>query len=897
MQGDQENQENAASDVHADVKMMVDPPVQNGTDKGVADGSSDSDSDADVPLSRRSRKAPTVTDEDRDDEFDQSSSSEDADDEDDDYISGSPNANRRGTPRRKPAGRANRRTTNKRAISESSSVSSASVSSDGDVFLTRRKKPANTSAAKNASENGRTKKTPPNKKQKKAALSDGDKSADLKPGATTLLKEKATASKRKRSVKEEPVDSDDSDVPLAVKKQKKSESEVRDASDSDDSDVPLAAKIQKNASNAALKGKKATVKREDDAESGTPARKGRIKKQDEEEETYDWWNNMNQDKSIKWTTMQHNGVVFPPPYEPHSVKMLYDGKEVELEPAAEEVATWYAALVGTVWDENPRFRKNFFEDWMEILKESKKPCPIKEIEKCDFSPIIEHLNRLKEAKKNRTKEEKLKEKEAKAEIEKQYGIAVLDGRKEKIGNFRIEPPGLFRGRGEHPKTGRIKRRVRPEDVTLNLSEDAIVPPAPTGHKWAGVVHDNTKTWLATWKDIITDHKYVFLSDASSIKGQSDYKKFEKARELKKHIRRIRRDYESELKDKSMEARQRATAVYLIDKLALRAGNEKGEDEADTVGCCSLRYEHITLEPPNKVIFDFLGKDSIRYYNEVAVAEQVFKNLKIFKREPKAEGDPIFDRLDTSTLNRHLQKYQKGLTAKVFRTYNASWTFQQQLERTPADGTVQEKVLAYNRANREVAVLCNHQRTVSKSHGGQMSKLQDKVLALKYDRMKIKEEMLEIDPKLPKVRPELAKSESDLDDEFIERHEIFLREKAVEAAKKKFEKDNAKRKEKGEEPLSESEMPEPRVERRSLTLDKLEKTYSKVCERIEAAKMIIVDKDENKTTATGTSKINYIDPRISVAWCKKYDVPLEKVFNRTLIRKFKWAQMVDGEWEF
>ena len=28
----------------------------------------------------------------------------------------------------------------------------------------------------------------------------------------------------------------------------------------------------------------------------------------------------------------------------------------------------------------------------------------------------------------------------------------------------------------------------------------------------------------------------------------------------------------------------------LDKLALRAGNEKDEDQADTVGCCSLRLE-------------------------------------------------------------------------------------------------------------------------------------------------------------------------------------------------------------------------------------------------------------------------------------------------------------------
>jgi DNA topoisomerase-1 len=95
----------------------------------------------------------------------------------------------------------------------------------------------------------------------------------------------------------------------------------------------------------------------------------------------------------------------------------------------------------------------------------------------------------------------------------------------------------------------------------------------------------------------------------------------------------------------MATRQLATSLYFIDKLALRAGNEKGDDEADTVGCCSLRYEHLTLEPPNKVIFDFLGKDSIRYVNSVEVDSQVFKNLKIFKKPPKVEGDDLFDRIN------------------------------------------------------------------------------------------------------------------------------------------------------------------------------------------------------------------------------------------------------------
>lgn len=100
----------------------------------------------------------------------------------------------------------------------------------------------------------------------------------------------------------------------------------------------------------------------------------------------------------------------------------------------------------------------------------------------------------------------------------------------------------------------------------------------------------------------------------------------------------------------MEVRQRATAMYFIDVLALRAGNEKGDDEADTVGCCSLRYEHITLDPPNFLVFDFLGKDSIRYYNRVPVSDQVFKNVRIFK-EQTTEGDDLFDRLTVRRTHR------------------------------------------------------------------------------------------------------------------------------------------------------------------------------------------------------------------------------------------------------
>lgn len=55
-----------------------------------------------------------------------------------------------------------------------------------------------------------------------------------------------------------------------------------------------------------------------------------------------------------------------------------------------------------------------------------------------------------------TKEQKLELKKEREALDAHYGFAIINGRKEKVGNFRIEPPGLFRGRGDHPRTGWLK---------------------------------------------------------------------------------------------------------------------------------------------------------------------------------------------------------------------------------------------------------------------------------------------------------------------------------------------------------------------------------------------------------------------------------------------------------
>ena len=131
----------------------------------------------------------------------------------------------------------------------------------------------------------------------------------------------------------------------------------------------------------------------------------------------------------------------------------------------------------------PIFIKNFFSDFREILgKENRKI--IKDFKKCDFGRIREHLNEQKLVKKAITDGEREQNKLSKQKALFRYGYAIVDSHIEKVGNYNMEPPGTFRGRGEHPKMGKLKQRVFPEQVKINLSDSVAVPRCTVpGHAW------------------------------------------------------------------------------------------------------------------------------------------------------------------------------------------------------------------------------------------------------------------------------------------------------------------------------------------------------------------------------------------------------------------------------
>ncbi|CAD6453629.1 c32de514-d401-4830-8157-b7b918f15005 [Sclerotinia trifoliorum] len=780
---------------------------------------------------------------------------------------------------------------------------------------------------------------------KASATAIGESSSDDEPLTVKLSKEKASIERHadkeakairakkaapKKVVKKEDSDSGEDVAPkrrkpngvAPVKSSAKKTNGVK--KEESDSDAPLAKRTAPKKTNGKVK-----------PEPDTKKAKAKKDESEEADEVYRWWDApKKEDDSIKWETLEHNGVVFPSEYEPlpKNVKLRYDGIPLTLSLESEEIAGFFGAMLNSTHNvENPTFQKNFFKDFTDSVKKTGgakdkdgNKVAIKEFSKLDFKPIFEYYDGKSTERKARSAAEKKAEKAAKDEAEAPYKTCIWDGRKEDVGNFRVEPPGLFRGRGEHPKTGKVKLRVTPEQITINIGKEATVPSPPEGHKWKAIQHDNKATWLAMWQENINGaYKYVMLAAKSSIKGQSDYKKFEKARELKEHIDRIRKDYTQDLHAELMADRQRATAVYLIDKFALRAGNEKdAENEAETVGCCSLKYEHVTLKPPNTVIFDFLGKDSIRFYDEVTVDPQVFKNLKIFKKAPKKNGDDIFDRLNTTQLNKHLTNYMPGLSAKVFRTYNASWTMSDLLKKLKnSDISMQEKIKLYNDCNRKVAILCNHKRTVGASHEAAIEKMDDAVKGLKYQKWRLKQMILDVDPKQKKKKgADWFALDEELDEAWIQEHQAFLVAQERIKIEKKFAKENEKLVSEGQKEMKTKELNERlqaatdlekkfkkenkskkvEAEGKGPSVDKFEANITKIDERIANMLLKREDREGNKEVALGTSKINYIDPRLTVVFSQKFDVPIEKFFSKTLREKFAWA--IDSikdedDWEF
>jgi DNA topoisomerase I len=424
-----------------------------------------------------------------------------------------------------------------------------------------------------------------------------------------------------------------------------------------------------------------------------------------------------------WKTLSHNGVNFPEPYLPEGLTITVRGNPLALTPLAEEMALQLAKKKDTPYIQDPEFASNFMGDFVRQLPPWCRGAKFSEV---DFSQLFRKVDREKAAKEGVTKEEKKKlatvRKEKREALKAKYGRAVLDGKEVDIANWLVEPPGLFMGRGKHPLRGRWKPRVQPSDVVLNLGESAPMPPGT----WKEVVHDHNSMWMAKWIDKLTDkEKYVWLHESSPIQQSRSRAKYDNARRVGANLQRIRSKIARYLDSKDETARQVATVCYLIDTLGMRVGDEKDEDEADTVGASTLRVEHVILKG-NVAEFNFLGKDSVAWRKTETLPPPVAKNLREFT-SGKAPEKEIFHNVTSGQVNQFLSSIVPGATAKVFRTYHATARAKEVLvskDVRAADDL--DKLYHAKEANLQAAIFCNHQRTPPKTWEESLMKKRQKL---------------------------------------------------------------------------------------------------------------------------------------------------------------------------
>ena len=158
---------------------------------------------------------------------------------------------------------------------------------------------------------------------------------------------------------------------------------------------------------------------------------------------------------MKWQTLRHNGIAFPPPYDYRGLMVKIKDRNLKLNPLQEEMLMAWAKKKDTPYILDPVFQKNFLGDLVKELPEDLREISFAEI---DFRELNAIADREKTA--NLSEEEKKKRsaarKQERDELKARYGTAIIDGNEVEIGGYLVEPPGILMGRGNHPMRGRWK---------------------------------------------------------------------------------------------------------------------------------------------------------------------------------------------------------------------------------------------------------------------------------------------------------------------------------------------------------------------------------------------------------------------------------------------------------
>ena len=459
--------------------------------------------------------------------------------------------------------------------------------------------------------------------------------------------------------------------------------------------------------------------------------------------------------------------------------------------------------------------------------------------KSEVDYFRKEISRLKEEKKVYDKAHKEEIKKIKDEEKEKYGWCIVNGNKEPVASYFVEPEGIYFGRGESPITGMWKTNTTEEDITLNWISDKKPPKG----NWN--VENNPKLHCLATYDVkvgipgqspsYTATKMIALGAASSIKQESVSKKYESCSELAKYRDKMITSLKETLYKQFYPIH---FGLYILLETGIRIGEKTTQN--NTKGLLSLVYGEDVDLYGNLIHFHFYGKDSVFNDSSFLLDSKIAKNVVLEKGKPfiKATKSQIVDLAEKFLDGQHF-------TPKMARTMLAGCTMLEalknaaELHNLSPESSDHEKLMAFNEANIEVAKKLNHQKGVEKSQEEkQKVKFNEQEEKLRLKIEKDKEKIKELEKKKEELKAQYSRCMN-------KSKKIELKEKISKLGER---------------------------------IEKIKTSDKNNREKFEFKK-------ENKNLAAGTSKTSYIDPDIAKEWCDKYKLPIEKVYTKSQLKNF------------
>lgn len=256
-------------------------------------------------------------------------------------------------------------------------------------------------------------------------------------------------------------------------------------------------------------------------------------------------------------------------------------------------------------------------------------------------------------------------------------------------------------------------RVR-DRGTLQRIRDLAIPPAWT-EVWI-CPYDNGHL-QATGFDERGRKQYLYHPRWREI---ADEVKFQRLREVGRVLPRVRRKVAGDLRERQLSRSCVVAAmIRLLDATAIRVGSAEYRRDNGSYGLTTLGRRHCSMIG-NVVVLDFRGKGQIRHRVEVDDAQLA----RVVRRCMKLTGTHLFQyesesgvqTVSADDVNQYLHDASAGvLTAKDFRTWQASVCVAAELAANPGNPSMRETQRACKGALTKAATLLGNTVTVCRKY--------------------------------------------------------------------------------------------------------------------------------------------------------------------------------------